>query len=362
MRLLVGASCAVRSRLKHTERCDARRQGIIVRWFKLSIGLAVTVGFFWLLLRELDMAALGDAIAAMSLAFLPAALVVLFVGWMLRVIRWWWMLRQLEPSVRLSACFVPFISAMAVNNVAPFRAGDVWRVVGFQRQLQSPALRVAGTVVVERLLDLTVLLSLFFWGLLALPEGTFSRHFVLGATVLFGVLAAVTLGLFLFLPLLGRLHVRLSTHRFLSSRRWWRVASKHIAYLIEAIGIVRSLRTFLVLAVLSVVSWGCEGAVFMMVAAALDVEAGAFAAWFSMAAGTLATTIPSTPGFMGTFDYFSAQGMEAYGAPAEVAAAFALVIHAVLWAPGTIIGVIGLLLSRRTATPSASLPNTAPPQ
>ena len=357
--MLVGASCAVRSRLKHTERCDARRQGIIVRWFKLSIGLAVTVGFFWLLLRELDMAALGDAIAAMSLAFLPAALVVLFVGWTLRVIRWWWMLRQLEPSVRLSACFVPFISAMAVNNVAPFRAGDVLRVVGFQRQLQSPALRVAGTVVVERLLDLTVLLGLFFWGLLALPEGTFSRHFVLGATVLFGVLAAVTLGLFLFLPLLGRLHVRLSTHRFLSSRRWWRVASKHIAYLIEAIGIVRSLRTFLVLAVLSVVSWGCEGAVFVMAAAALNVEAAAFAPWFSMAAGTLATTIPSTPGFMGTFDYFSAQGMEAYGAPAEVAVAFALVIHAVLWAPGTIIGMTGLLLSRRTATLVASADRTS---
>ena len=51
----------------------------------------------------------------------------------------------------------------------------------------------------------------------------------------------------------------------------------------------------------------------------------------SLAAGTLATTIPSAPGHVGTFDWFAAQGLKAYGTSAEVAIAFALTVHAVLW-------------------------------
>ena len=332
-----------------------------MRWFKLSIGLAVTVGFFWLLLRELDMTALRDTFRAMSLVLVPVAMAVLFVGWALRLLRWWWMLRQLELSVAPGACFVPFFSAMAVNNVVPFRAGDALRVVGFQRQLQSPALRVAGTVVIERLLDLVTLLGFFFWGLLALPNDAFPRPFVVGATVLAGSLAAAILGLFLFLPLLRRLHVRVSAHPALSSKRWWHIASKHIAHLIEGLGIARSPRTLLVLAAFSIGSWGCEGAAFVVVAVALQVDATLLAPWFSMAAGTLATTIPSTPGFMGTFDYFSARGMQAYGTSAEVAAAFALSVHAILWVPTTLVGLLGLLFSRRNAPPSPP-PSAAPPR
>ena len=65
--------------------------------------------------------------------------------------------------------------------------------------------------------------------------------------------------------------------------------------------------------------------------------------WFSLAAGTLATAIPSAPGHVGTFDWFAAQGLEAYGASAEVAIAFALTVHAVLWVSSTAAGLFCLL-------------------
>ena len=72
-----------------------------MRWLKLSIGFAVTAGFVWLLAREVDLDALGQAFA-----------------------------------------------------------GDALRVLDFLRQLRAPTMAVAGTLVVERIPDVAVLTAL----------------------------------------------------------------------------------------------------------------------------------------------------------------------------------------------------------
>ena len=79
--------------------------------------------------------------------------------------------------------------------------------------------------------------------------------------------------------------------------------------------------------------------------AAAGVRAGAepMGPWFSLAAGTLVAAIPSAPGHVGTFDWFAAQDLEAYGASAEVAIAFALTVHAMLWVSSTAAGLFYLL-------------------
>ncbi len=82
---------------------------------------------------------------------------------------------------------------------------------------------------------------------------------------------------------------------------------------------------------------------FATVAAGIRAGAEPMGPWFSLAAGTLATTIPSAPGHVGTFDWFAAQGLEAYGTSAEVAIAFALTVHAVLWVSTTAAGLFCLL-------------------
>jgi uncharacterized membrane protein YbhN (UPF0104 family) len=61
--------------------------------------------------------------------------------------------------------------------------------------------------------------------------------------------------------------------------------------------------------------------------------------------GTFATVIPSTPGYIGTFDYFTAQAMSALGNTAAAAAAFAFLVHAVLWLPPTVAGGLYLLMN-----------------
>jgi uncharacterized membrane protein YbhN (UPF0104 family) len=142
------------------------------RWVKPVFGVVVTCAFAWLLLHYVDVAGLTAAFANLSAPWLLLALAFLAAGYVVRIIRWWWMLRALEPDLDLSACIWPFLTSIAVNNTVPFRAGDALRVFGFRRQLRSPPMRVLGTLVVERLLDLLALLAFFFVGLLGLPSLT----------------------------------------------------------------------------------------------------------------------------------------------------------------------------------------------
>ena len=339
------------------------------RWLKLSFGVATTAGFVWLLARGLDLDALGRAFAGLSVSLVPLALAFLVVGWAVRIVRFWWMLRALEPTLPLGACAVPFLAGMAVNNVLPLRAGDALRVVGFCRQLRSPAARVAGTLVIERVLDVAVLVGVFFVGLLGLPDGAFPGGFVVAVTWLAGCVVAAVLVLLLFMPRLGRVPERLfakgsssrssaegssPARRFFNARRWAQAVSRHGVHLAESLSLMRAPRRMLALIGLSIVAWACEGAVFVTLALALAAGTAPLGPWFSLAAGTLATTIPSTPGHIGTFDWFAAQGLAAYGASAEVAAAFALTVHALLWVTATVVGLLCLLRSSASTNPATA--------
>jgi uncharacterized membrane protein YbhN (UPF0104 family) len=52
----------------------------------------------------------------------------------------------------------------------------------------------------------------------------------------------------------------------------------------------------------------------------------------------LATTIPSAPGYIGTFDAPGIAVLEGYGVPTGIAAGYTLVLHIALWVPITLLG------------------------
>lgn len=116
--------------------------------------------------------------------------------------------------------------------------------------------------------------------------------------------------------------------------------------LIDTLIVMSHGRRMLGLVGASALVWICEGAVFWAVAMAIPAMEAPAAAWLAMPVGTLATLLPSTPGYIGTFDYFAIAAAEAGGNSSSAATAFAVLVHAYLYIPVTIAGGISLLIWR----------------
>jgi len=95
----------------------------------------------------------------------------------------------------------------------------------------------------------------------------------------------------------------------------------------------------------SFLSWAAEGLVFWFVALSIPGISNDLAAWIALPVGSLATLLPSTPGYVGTFDYFTAQSMIAMGNSSTNSVTFAFIVHVVLWLPPIIVGGIYLVMN-----------------
>ena len=71
---------------------------------------------------------------------------------------------------------------------------------------------------------------------------------------------------------------------------------------------------------------------------AFDFQVSFFALMLMNGNVNLATTIPSAPGYLGTFDAPGIAVLSAYGVDQGVAAGYTLVLHAALWFPITLLG------------------------
>jgi uncharacterized membrane protein YbhN (UPF0104 family) len=247
------------------------------------------------------------------------------------------MLRVLEPGLPLRNCARPFLISLAINNTVPLRAGDILRTVGFRRELRSPPMRIFGTLVIERLLDLFTLLAFFFVGLISVAAGAFPPS-LFRASMAMAACCLISLLAFILWP--DRLRqglMRLSSHPWVSPP-WATRLDAWLEQLFETLSLLRLPKLATQLLGLSILTWSFEGGLFACVAWSLQTSAHSMGPWFALSTGTLATLIPGSPGHLGTFDYFAMIGLIAYGAQRTTAAVFAILVHVFLWVPVTLVG------------------------
>jgi len=314
---------------------------------RILAGVSVAVLFLWLALRHVDGHELLNALKQVDAAWLLAGLSAFCTGYACRIKRWHIMLRHDSPHLRWRDCAGPLLGSFAVNNVVPLRAGDVLRAFAFRRELSSPPGVIIATLLVERLLDMLMLLVLL---------GVTLRYFRLdlgqvgqaGAMALW--MAGSTMVLVLMFP--GWAAKPVLTASQALARRWPARAGHLHAGLQRSLLTLQHVAKGQVMPILlswSVAAWACEGILFWCIAHAIGTLPVPGGAWLALPVATLSTLIPSTPGYVGTFDFFAAHAMQQVGNPTTASMAYALLVHALLWLPPTVIG--GLYLLRRSRNP-----------
>jgi uncharacterized protein (TIRG00374 family) len=107
---------------------------------------------------------------------------------------------------------------------------------------------------------------------------------------------------------------------------------------LDGLASLRSPLNVLMVFATSVVIWLLETGKYWFVMHAFDFNASFFALMLMNGIVNLATTIPSAPGYIGTFDAPGIAVLTAYGVDQAVAAGYTLTLHAALWFPITLVG------------------------
>ena len=301
-------------------------------------GLAVTVVFAYVAVRDVDAAEAWRAIREANGWWLVPSLALLVLAVALRAVRWRYLfVAQTRPP--LSAVTRALLIGYLFNNVLPARAGEAARVVALRQETGVSKAESTGTIVIERAYDVLSLLVLLFVLVPWLPEVTWLTT---AAALAIGLGAVLAAGMAIIViwgdrPLRALLRplARLS---FVRQERLDGIATN----LTQGLAALHRWRSAVAAFVLTTVSWLVLGLSFWVAMLAFDLGLSPVAGVFVLIAIGLASILPSSPAGLGVFEAATVVALGAYGVPDSPALSYAVVLHVVNFVPYIVVGVVVL--------------------
>jgi hypothetical protein len=306
----------------------------------LSAALAAVL--LYLSVRGVQWAEVWRAIAAAEWRYLVAGAALMVLSFFLRGLRWRVLLNA-EARLDIATVFWANMAGYLGNNFLPARAGEVLRsyLIGSRSTLSTTY--VLTTALSERLMDVIALVlasSLALLGMSPKPRwmadlsGTMAIVAAAGAIALLalphtgGLLEKAIRRVPLPHGLRDRL-LRLADQVLLGMRAfhdWGRLA-----------GFV----------FLTVVIWTADTLTTILTAQALALNLSFRVALLLLTALGLGSALPSTPGYVGIYQFVAVTVLVPFGVPRDLALAFILVAQAQQYVVVTALGLPGLYKVRR---------------
>jgi uncharacterized protein (TIRG00374 family) len=304
--------------------------------WKFWLGAIISALFLVIALRGLDLQQVWQDVQAANYWWIVPGVLAYFVGVWVRTWRWHYLLHPIKP-ISLRVMWPIVVIGYMGNNVYPFRAGEVIRAYILKKKEGVNLSASIATILVERIFDGLVMLLFVFIALPLVPGlPDWLRQTVIFASLLFLGALFVFLGMAT-LPNFSRSLYQRVINRFAPPKlqpKLLLIADRFM----EGIGSLASLRNILMVFFTSLIIWLLETVKYWFVMHAFNFTVSFFALMLMNGVVNLATTLPSAPGYIGTFDGPGIEVLKVFGVTPNVAAAYTLVLHAALWLPITLLG------------------------
>ncbi len=298
------------------------------------IGIAISIVALLIVIRGVDLAAVADVLATASPAWIAGVAACIFLDILCRTVRWQVLLEPIHhvPLVRTLAYLL--IGYLA-NNVLPGRLGELVRCHYLGDREGISRSTVLGTIVVERVVDTTVLVAIASAAILLLHV-----RGVVASVVLLGIGLAGALVVALALALVA--HRLPFADRVVAAIERWPAVMRIAANLRGGLAVASRPRTLAGAIGWSLVAWSATVVAFAAAGQAVGIELTWGQAALLGAGASLATAIPAGPGNVGTFELAAVEIAAVFGVAAEPAFALAILVHAVILVVTSVGGAISL--------------------
>lgn len=315
------------------------------RW-KVIAGLLISFGFLLYALSRVDYPEMVKAFADANYIWtIPMVAAVMFTM-IVRAARWRWLIEPIR-RIRFGSLFSSVMIGFMANNLLPARIGEVVRAVSLSRRHALSKSAVFATVVAERVFDSLGLLFVFLVMIFIVDFPDELKN-----TAVLGM--ALTLILLFFLYLLKvktLLAVRIMTAPIARvSQNLAQRAAGILHKFAEGLTILTSPVHFIVIFSYSVFLWSFTAISSYLIFIAFDLHPAIWAPFIVLFVTALAVSLPSSPGYIGTFHaaciiafkLIGELGMFHQPVSDSVALSFSVILWSCQFVPVTLVGLIYL--------------------
>ena len=305
----------------------------------------IGAGLMAYVLRGADLGRVGDAVMSARFDLIGLSVLAMVATYLARAVRWCYLLEPLG-RVHLGVALRATVIGFAATAILPGRVGEVLRPYVLARREQLSVSAAIGTVVLERLLDLAVILAIFGLAVVVFePQGGVEDGGLLpalyaGAAVAAG-LALGTLALACVAATspasVGRGVARVTA--VLPAGLSPRLAQLSHRFS-EGLGVMRRPGPLVWAMAWTVVIWVSITAGLWSVTVAFGIGMSPAGAGIVLVLIVLGVAVPTPAGVGGYHAAFQVGATTLFAASAESAVGAGLVAHAISFLPVTIVGVI----------------------
>ena len=300
----------------------------------LIVGGISIIGIYLAFMGE-DFDGLIHQIKQVKISGITLGCLLLVTSCIVRAYRWKLIMDPVE-KIPLHDVFSATMVGYFGNGILAFRLGELLRAYSVTSGRHMSATQAFGTVIMERILDLLMVLLVF---VLLIPWFPFEHEGIrLGVYIFLGITFAIILGIFLSwkFNLMGKIGDVAFLQKGIGQKLF-----QALNKIFDGIVLIKKTDHAVGIVLSSILLWGFYYAVTFIILDACDLNLGIIGTGIILVLGSIVIGIPALPGSAGTYDAgikFSL--MVVFGIASEKALTYAIVSHAVSYFPLVIIGMI----------------------
>jgi len=314
---------------------------------KFWLGLLISVAFLYIAFHNVDLSLLYLSIKSTNILFFIPIVLLTFSFYFIRALRWFHLLEPIK-KIGLFSLFSSTVIGFAANCVLPARLGELIRAnyIGSMENISKSS--SLATIIIERLFDVfTILLMVLFVILFndfpseweSISKGLKTGGFFL--LVLFIASIFLLIGLKkktqIFLNIFGRFLF------FLPHKIRNRIVDMLKGFS-NGLVLVKGPSQLLAVIFYSLTLWCLSAFQVYILCFSMGLSLPFLAPFFILILLCLSVTLPSAPGYIGTFHLACQYGLIFYGSSKEKALSIAILLHAAGFIPIVTLGLLLLLL------------------
>ncbi len=313
---------------------NKRLVGKTLRWL---IPLAISALAIGLVLRQVGLSQFVANISKLRWQAILLASLVYFASMFFRVFAWYILLQK---KVSFKDAFFAMNAGYLLNNVFPFRLGEIGRALLLDRPEGPKAFEVLSSVVMERVFDV-FLAAVFVLAMLPRVIGGEYNQQLIWLALIVAALGLVALFL------MARFNERINGWMVKwGERSEWvklRIAPR-VAELLKGLAVLKAPGAFLLAFGSLALSWGISFGENYVIFNQLYPNPPFWWMIFVLSMAAFGAALPSAPASLGVFEGVIVTAFALLGVNADLAFTHAVVIHALAITFTGILGLIGLRL------------------